>query len=288
MAKVFKQQFKTMMSDLKYVYGSTVSLVHHPYITQGLSLQVHRCGNNCLHVKNITEKYFDRLNKTEVRYLKRTTFEKRIVQSDGSYRKDKQGNYVTKKIYPPHGSVLISSPISIGLRTYIEGTDKLHNVSEGYAYLDYKTVKHPETGVLAKEYIYYVPSKYLYPANLVSLVLTTTKLRNYYKGCRLAASNGEYIYLYVTPYRARKNKNYRVIATALTTDFDVQVNKLLASLFEKGILFDLSITNMSDDVAQRGDNLAFEIYNGTLDPDIYEPYGLSLAEKGDFPNDDEL
>lgn len=279
MDTLFKKEFKLMMEGRKSLAKSTdLANIPVPKLPEML------LGTPKLKlatVKGIETEYFERLNKQMVEIVPRTSLQKRQVLSDGSFRKDKNGKYVTDPVPVPHNSVAILSTLSIGLKNVVvkNGKKIKYHTPEGFKYVDYII----QNGV--RKYIYIVPKKHVYRYNLCALVLTQNKRKNFYKGARLALQNGVYIYLYVIPYTYRQNIDQRILGVKPSYDFTKQYNLLLKAWQSKGILFDLSKTTLDDQV--KGiTNLAIEEYEGTIVADDFlQLTGKSLAEekKDDIP-----
>lgn len=221
-------------------------------------------------IKGIPEPFFDRLNGSEVELVGRTTLKKRQVLSDGTFRKDENGNYVTEPVTVSQDCVAVLSPISIGLRRYVDGRE--HKVSKGYKYVDY--VDLPS----GRRYIYIVPRAYVYRLNLCALILTPNRRRVFFKGCKLALQNGHYIYLYVIPYTYRENMDAVVVGVKSIPDFDKEVMTILTYWTQVGVIFPLRLTALEGNV--RGlVNLGIEDLEGTVVVDDFQRYGVSMAEE---------
>lgn len=227
----------------------------------------------------ITEPYFEVLNGTTAELVGKTTLQKRQFLSDGSFRRDKNGDFVTTDVPVKKDSVAILSPVNIHLKTFEydeRGHKKNHNVSDGFKYVDY--IKNPEDGSV--KYIYIIPKKYVHLVNLCALVITLNKHRNYYKGSRLALQNGNWVYIYVIPYKYRENPSYRVCGVKDSTDFDEEVNNILTFWYQMGIIFDLNLTVLQNQVKGQN-NAAIVDLDPTLDVSDYVAYDKdkSLADE---------
>lgn len=192
----FKQEFVEMMRgryNLALKNGtSAFSLEKFPVLSQPILPK----GRVCL-VRCIKEKFFERLNNTEVQLLLgKTVLPKRQVKSDGQFRKDAQGKYVTEQVLVPSGSVPVVSGLSIGLKRFVvtDGVKREWKVPKGFKYVDY----FEQNG--KRWYIYILPKGYVYRVNMNALIVSYNKLRTYYHGARLAMQNGTYLYLFVAPY----------------------------------------------------------------------------------------
>lgn len=269
---LFHKEFKDMMNGRRSMVQN-FNLVDLPLPEQTTMIN----GSPKLHmavVKGITEPFFDRLNKQEVQLVGRTTLKKRQVLSDGTFRKNAQGNFEYTQIPVPHGHVAILSPLSIGLKRkiMIDGVEKQHKVSEGYRYVDYIQSK---TG---RKYIYIVPKDFVYRLSMCALVLTPNKRRNYFQGCKLALQNGNYVYLYVVPYRYRESLDLRVLGVKSNFDFNAEVHQIINYWMGLGVIFNLALTTLETQV-NGITNLGIMDLEGTIVSEDFQRVGVSLANE---------
>lgn len=225
-------------------------------------------------VKGIKEPFFDRLNGQEVQLVGRTQLQKRQVLSDGSFRTDKDGNFVTTQVPVPHDNVAILSSVSIGLKRFIEvdGVKREHKVTEGYRYVDYVE------GKQGRRYIYIVPKQFVYRLSLCALILTPNKRRVFFKGCKLALQNGNYVYLYVVPYTYRDNIDIRVLGVKSSYNFDTEVTQIIQYWMHIGVIFNLNLTALEGQVYGQT-NLGILDLEGTIVSEDYQRLGVSMAEE---------
>lgn len=261
--QVFAKEFKDMMNGRRSITGyfniTDIPVPSIPSLLTNLGK-----GEVCL-VKGIKEPFFDKLNNSEVQLVTTPTLMKRQVLSDGSFRVDRNGDYVLIQVPVKQGFVPIHSNKSIGLknRIVVNGVERKHTLSEGYKYVDFFELNGE------KRYIYIVPKENVYPMNLCALVITPNTHRNFYKGCKLALQNGHYLYLYVIPYKAgRETRGYRVLGVKPSPNFDIEVKKLLEYWMRIGVIFDLNLTALENQVGGEN-NVGIMDLIGTLGPEDY-------------------
>lgn len=225
-------------------------------------------------IRGIKEPFFERLNGEEVQLVGRTQLKKRQVLSDGTFRRDANGNYVCTHITVPHECVAILSKRSIGLKRYVEvnGIKREHKVSEGFRYVDYVGTRE------GRKYIYIVPKMYVYRLNMCALVLTPNKRRVYFQGCKLALQNGNYVYLYVVPYKYRDNMDARVLGVKSHYDFSKEVTQIIHYWMSIGVIFNLHLTALEGNI-NGVTNLGIMDLEGTIVAEDYKRYGVSMAEE---------
>lgn len=268
--QVFAKEFKDMMNGRRSMSGS-FNLVDIPIPNMSSLLTNLGKGEVCL-VKGLSEDFFDKLNNSEVQILTSQILMKRQVLSDGTFRVDSNGNYVFTQVPLKQGFVAIHSKKSIGLKrkVVINGIEKEHKLAEGFRYIDYFELKGE------RRYIYTIPKENVYPLNLCALIITPNKHRHFYKGCKLALQNGNYLYIYVIPFKnGRETRGYRVIGTKASPYFDIEVNKLLSHWMQLGIIFDLNMTALENQVGGEN-NLGIMDLVGTLGIDDYIRTNYSL------------
>lgn len=271
---VFHKEFRDMMNGRKSI-SQNFNLVDLPLPNLDTMINGIPKGQMAL-VKGIKEPFFDRLNNTEVQLVGRTTLKKRQVLSDGGFRKNKDGNYEYTQIPVPHGHVAILSKLSIGLKrkVTINGVERLHKVSEGYRYIDYAETRS------GRKYIYIVPKEFVYRLSMCALVLTPNKRRIYFQGCKLALQNGNYVYLYVIPYKYRENLDSRVLGVKSTFDFNKEVTTIIKYWMHIGVIFNLSLTALEGQV-NGITNLGIMDLEGTIVSDDFKRYACSMADENE-------
>lgn len=110
---IFAREFKSMM-DGRRSLTSGFKLSDLPLPVMDTMLQGVPKGRMAL-VRGIKELFFDRLNNQEVQLIGRTTLQKRQVLSDGSFRRDNNGQFVYDQISVSRNCIAILSSISIGI-----------------------------------------------------------------------------------------------------------------------------------------------------------------------------
>jgi hypothetical protein len=271
---LFHKEFRDMMNGRRSI-SKNFNLVDLPL--PELTTMIN--GFPKLHmalVKNIKEPFFDRLNNQEVQLVGRTTLQKRQVLSDGTFRKNAQGKFEYTQIPVPHGHVAILTSLSIGLKRKImvNGVERPHKVTDGYRYIDYVQTK------LGRKYIYIIPKSFVYRLSMCALVLTPNKRRNYFQGCKLALQNGNYVYLYVVPYKYRENLDLRVLGVKSSFDFNEEVSQIITYWMGLGVIFNLTVTTLEGQV-NGVTNLGIMDLEGTVVSEDYTRIGASLADENE-------
>ena len=265
---VFERDFKSMVTErLRESGGAPVTTIPVPSNLDMTHVKLRKR----VYVRKIEEKFFDRLNKSTAELFGRGKLFKRQVLSDGSFRKDKDGNYV-KDSYPvPNGSVAIISPISIGLKRFIEddkGKKVEHIPTKGFGYVDYFEEKGK------RKYIYVIPKEYAYMLNLCALVVSVNQRVKKYSSTQVTLVNGMRVYVEVIPYTHRDTGTYRLLAV----EPDPIMQKHKADLFkhwsEKSLVFPPHLTN----IEHKGYNLAWRDIVGSLAVEDYDKYSVPLSE----------
>lgn len=276
---VFHKEFRDMMNGRKALTNN-FNLVDLPLPPLKSMIKGSLKGHMVV-VKNIKEPFFERLNTEEVQLVGKTTLQKRQVLPDGTFRKDASDNYVTMQVPVPHSHVAILSPTSIGLKRFVEenGVKVEHKVQEGFRYVDYVETKQ------GRKYIYIIPKQYAFRLNMCALVITPNKRRTFFQGCKLALQNGNYVYLYVTPFKYRENMDLRVLGVKSNYNFNQEVTEIIRFWMQLGVLFDLNLTALEGNI-NGVENLGIMDIEGTIISEDYRRYAVSMLEEKeeDFNN----
>lgn len=239
---VFAKEFSNMMNDRKSV-NTGFSIKDIPCPNLGLiTADDYVAGGKLAFVKGIDEPFFSDLNNTNVEVVKGRSFKKRLSYFDENgktqFRKEKDGQGMTTEITVEKGFVAVYSSINIHLPNKVEVNreKKNYNPTKGYRFVDFMDTDK------GRKYLYLIPMQYVYPMELCGLVISLNKHRAYYKGCKVALTNGHYVYVYSIPYKYRENTGYYLIGAKPSPDFDKEMNQLLDYWMKNNILFDLNMT----------------------------------------------
>lgn len=282
---VLAKEFKSMMDSRRSI-NTSFSIMDMEVPELGLITDkdfVNRVGGRKAYIKGIAEPYFSDLNSScsqcgyfeqgyqsvckanrdkdvcprrTVEIAKGSTFEKKVsINNNGSssYRRDSRGNIMTNTITLEPGFVAVYSPVNIHLPNKIEKRGNMvpYTPTKGYSFIE--AVETPR----GKRYLYSVPKECVYPVELCALVISLNRHTAFYKGCKVALTNGHFVYLYSIPYKYKENKGYRVIGAKTNPNFDEEMNTLLDFWIKKEILFDLNLTALEDNYKGKN-NLGIE------------------------------
>lgn len=272
---IFSREFSNMMNDRKS-QNTNFSIIDIPVPNLNLiTNQDFVCGGKLAYVKGILEPYFSELSGTEVEVVKGRKFDKKLslYGEDGKvvFRKDKEGNFITQEIIVESNFVGVYSSKNIHLPNKIEknGVKREYKPTLGYKYIDY--VDTPK----GRKYLYLIPMECVFPMELCALVISLNKHRAYYKGCKVALTNGHYVHIYSIPYKYRENTGYKLIGAKTNPNFDIEMKKLLNYWMKLGILFDLNLTALDSQVKGTM-NLGILDLVGTCEVSDYQKMGNAL------------
>lgn len=261
--QVFAKEFKDMMNGRRSITGNfnitNIPIPFMPSLITNLGK-----GEICL-VKGIKEQFFEKLNNSEVQLINKSVLMKRQVLSDGSFREDKEGNYVYIQVPIKQGFIAVHSNKSIKLknRILVNGVERKHIPTEGYKYIDYFELNGE------RRYIYTIPKENVYPLSLCALVITPNKHKSFFKGCKIALQNGYYLNLYIIPYKpGREYRGLRVLGVKTSTNFDTEVRQLLEYWMQIGVIFNLNLTALENQIGGEA-NLGIVDLVGTLGVEDY-------------------
>ena len=279
-------------------YSEFVAMMHQRKADRGVcalyDIPVPKCWNDIViptldsvMIRGISEPYFERLNDTEAFLWAKPNLVKRKFDSNGNFimRKDDSSKYELEDVTLPHlcAAVLSDKKIEVPYSvTDRHGRKTLYKPAEGYAFVDVVNKKVNKTKTLMK-YVYIIPKQNCFKENNVALILTFNKMRSYYAGYMASLTNGQYVYLYVVPYKpvTDRNKGYRVLKTKTTdVDFEDDISQLTDFWVKTGVMFNPTDCEMLEGVKGLS-NLAYSALPPTLDEyTSYDEY-RSMAEDTD-------
>lgn len=270
MDDVFKKEFEKMLEDRKCYLGmyyrfnlydiplpSFPNLIKDVLINTDNNKEELDVKQRTYIVKGLDEPYFKKLNDTEVKIVNKDKVMKRIADADGKFIV-KNDDYVYKTIDVPKGFKAIHSNIPIGIqrKIVVKGVEKLYNPTYGFHYVDY--FESPTE----RRYVYIIPEENLVPADMGMLIMTveSSTHRDYYKGYKVALTNGYSIKLFVESWNKRNNSantvpidkigrklvnnTYRIIGAKVSMDFEQEIEQLFAFWTARSIMFDRKLTSL--------------------------------------------
>lgn len=275
--ELFYREFRDMINDRKAQLGGSekFQIDNLPIPKEITSGGIPKTP--MAYVKGINTPCFDKLNKSEVQLTNKTTLKKRLLNSDGTFRRGEDGKVKVTEVSVKQGFVAVLSDINIHLKKYqIEnGVKRQISYPDGFRYVDYIETK------VGRKYIYIIPKGNVYKMNMCALIMTKNPHRIYYRGCKTVLQNGENIYIYVVPFkRYSEMTEYRVLKVKSSLSFDAEVTAILRYWVKMGVIFDYYLTSL--DTGVKGiKNLALSKFSGTLCIDEYNKYTVSMADEVD-------
>lgn len=216
------------------------------------------------------EKYYSQLNGKVVKKLYKNFVAKRrkIDLVSRSFVIDNEGKFVYEDVKVPSGSIVIISEANLSLPF------KYKSPESGFGYIDFVQT----SGV--REFIYYVPKKYLYPTNQTALVLSVKNMKDYAGKGYLTWNYGT-VFLHVIPYRP--NANYigtKILKTGLTLNYSSEIQEIVDNWQNKGIIPCIELCNTD----LEGNLVLKDTIRGY---DDYQPIEeLSLGDREIYGSDD--
>lgn len=242
--EVFYKEFTEMMNTRRASMGNNpkFQLVELP-IPEMKGVLTGNIGASLCLIKGIHEPFFESLNNEEVLLVGKTSLTKRQPSPEGGFRKDENGRIITLQIPVPHDCVAILSTKNIKMRRFLPNGEEYIS-SKGFKYVDYY-----DTSSGVRKFIYIVPRDYVYRLSTCALILTFNTHRAYYRRYKIALQNGNYVYMYVIPYkRSVENASYRILGVKAGYNFNSEVMSIIQLWMQLGVTFNLNITALSDTV----------------------------------------
>lgn len=217
-------------------------------------------------IKNIEDEYYSKLNDEKVTILKKSgvDFKRRILGSGGKFRKDKNGKIKTESVQIPTGSVVVVTPVRLGLPYgYSPST-------EGLGYIDYTKAKDGNI-----YYMYYIPKEYVYTLQKTALVVSSKKMKGYH-GFSFRTWNFGKVFVWVIPYdKNREYQNTRIVKVKEDLDFTKEIADLYNFWIQQQV-----ISPGEDYLRSDGVSIAYEELEPTYDSYDFESFSpVSLAHK---------
>jgi len=245
MDRVFKKEFREMVR-FRNLHAQKIKLSDIPMLDKEIKEDM----SKLVYIKGIDCNYFKELNKKYGFYIKKREMQKRQLLSDGSFRLDEKGNYVYDIIKVPNDSVIIASPTNIKLRYGFK--------EEGFGYIDYVERE-------GKRYYYYIiPRKYVFRVNVLALIVSNTRRKVFYKGCKVVCQDGVERYVYIIPYKnvhRADTKILRYFVGGRSLEDALGYMYMYIKFFEHtNMIFNIDLSFLED-----GENLTLKEYEGTIE-----------------------
>lgn len=222
-------------------------------------------GAEVLGVRGISSEVglFSMLNKTLVKKLPSGVAVRRrkVDLVNRCFVKDSNGRYVYEDVKVPSGSMAVLSSVNLKLPYNYKAKE------EGFGYIDFVT------NGSEREFMYYIPKKYLYMSNQTALALSVKNMKNYF-GMGYVSWNFGTIFLHIIPYQP--NRSYvgtKILKTSHKVNYNGEVKKIVDFWINSGVIPDINLCN----TISEGNLVLKETTRGY---DSYEPIEeLSLVEK---------
>lgn len=283
--ELFYKEFREMVNDRRVQMGTSMKFqINNLPVCKEAVIKDGIPKTSMVLIKGVKSvNGFSALDNTEAQLVNKSNIKKRVVNSDGSFRKLDNGKYKTTDVKIKSNCVAVLSNVNIKLQRYettANGTKRAIKYKEGFDYVDYVETKH------GRKYIYIIPKEFVYKMNMAALIITPNSHRVYYKGCKVVMQNGNSLYIYVIPFkRYNEMAGYRVLNVKSSVNFNSEVSALLKYWIKMGVIFDINMTSVERGV-KGVKNLAMTNYVGTLSIDEYVKCNKSLAESNS--DDEEL
>ena len=220
------------------------------------------------YIAGIQEEYYEKLNESEVIIWKNPTLNRREFHSNGEYKRDKDGNYITKEVALPTDCVAVLSSVQICVPYSFKVKDK----TKHFEYVD--CITQNRCGKELKLYVYLIPKCYVYVMNQTALVISSYRLGNYYSGVRMTLTNGQPLFLFIVKYKPsnQMRNNALVLHTKTDIDFSKEIEALKNEWLTHGIIFPPYICDIPN-CTKGVTSVAYEALIGS--GDLYERYDLT-------------
>lgn len=178
-----------------------------------------------------------------------------------SFVRDENNRYVYEDVKIPTGSIVVISNENLKLPFGYSTNEK------GFGYIDYVL------NGKDKEYLYYIPKKYLYLTNQTALVLSVKNMKNF-SGSGYVTWKSGVIFLHIIPYKPNvKYVGTKILKTGHTLNYSDEVKTIVDYWINNDIIPNIPLC----ETAEQGNLVLKETAVGY---DFYEPVEeFSLGEK---------
>lgn len=148
-----------------------------------------------------------------------------------NFARDKDGRFIYEDVKIPKDSVVVISDKNLNLPYGYKCAE------EGFGYIDFVM------NGLTKEFLYYVPKKYLYLTHQTALALSVKNMKNF---CGKGYVTWKYgtIYLHVIPYRhTRSYVGTKILKTGHTLNYEKEVKEIVDYWIANDIIPNISLCN---------------------------------------------
>lgn len=270
--ELFVREFKQMLNDRRatnFVYG--LNEVPTVPFARGFIKEIEK---TVVYLKDIEEKFFKELNKTQAYLVGKATLFKRKPLPSGGFVTKRDGSFDTFQVHVPQDCVAIYTSLNIKLlyEEKVDGKLVKYAIPKGFDYVDFEMVDGK------KVFIYIIPKRNVYKVNMTSLIITNNKHRIYYKGFRFQQQDGKLLYLYVTPYKYSQRADSRALCIRPGINYEEEIKMLVNQWVQCGLIFNPQLTQLDEQVTGRT-NVGYETLEGTVHEVEYEAITLSMAEE---------
>ena len=149
--------------------------------------------------------------------------------------KDSMGNFIYENVKIPSNSMVILSSVNLNLPYRYKANDT------GFGYIDFIVNRG------FKEYLYYVPKRYLYRSNQTALALSVKNMKNYFGKGYMTWKFGT-VYLHIIPYKSSRNYvGTKILKTSHSLNYEKEVKAIVDFWVENDVIPNIALCNTIDE-----------------------------------------
>ena len=196
---------------------------------------------------------------------------RKIDMVSKSFVKDDNGRYIYEDVKIPTGSIVVISKVQLNLPFGYKANE------DGFGYIDFIT-----NGV-DREYLYYIPKKYVYLTHQTALALSVKNMKNY-SGSGYVTWDSGVIYLHVIPYKPNaKYVGTKILKTGHTLNYSEEVKCIVDFWIKNNIVPDIVLCNTETEgnLVLKPTSVGYDTYNNVEDASLGDTdiYGDSLNDE---------
>ena len=168
-----------------------------------------------------------------------------------SFVRDENNRFVYEDIKIPTGSIVVISKVNLDLPYRYKSNE------EGFGYIDFIS------NGKDREYLYYIPKKYVYLTHQTALALSVKNMKNF-TGSGYVTWDSGVIYLHVIPYKPNaKYVGTKILKTGHTLNYAKEITSIVDYWVEKDIVPNIVLCNTeeSGNLVLKETSVGYDTYN---------------------------
>lgn len=194
------------------------------------------------------------------------------------FARDSDGRFIYEDVKVPQGSVVVISSVNLNLPYKYKVNE------EGFGYVDFIL------NGSSKEFLYYVPKKYLYLTNQTALALSVKNMKNFF-GMGYTTWKFGTIYLHVIPYKhSRSYVGTKILKTSHSTNYEKEVKSIVDYWIDNDIIPNVALCNTINEgnLVLKPTSRGYDSYYPIEEISLGDEEFYSNSKDDDLPKGDDI